>query len=67
MEVNITKIDIVVGSVNLTVNDKNMTVFIHPSGEIDWEGPELTDDEHDAVMDTILNNERIQAAFPMED
>lgn len=55
------------GSVFLTVNNKEVEVIIHPCGELDFEGPSMSDEEFDAVTEFIANNKKVQKAFPSEE
>lgn len=54
------------GRVKLLVNDKEVTVYVHESGEVDVEGPELTDEEDALLWHTMATNKQIQSAFPSD-
>ena len=55
------------GSAFLKVNDKTVEVIVHPSGELDFEGYEIVNDEEfEAVMSFFNTNKKIQEAFPAE-
>ena len=54
------------GRVRLLVNDKKVTVYVHESGEVDVEGPELTDEEDALLWHTMATNKEIQRAFPSD-
>ena len=46
------------------MNNKKVTVYVHQSGEVDTEGPELSDEEWDLVWHTMHTDKEIQSAFP---
>jgi len=52
------------GQVTLEVNGKEVVVIIHECGELDFEGPELTDVESKLMWDTLNESKEVQAAFP---
>jgi hypothetical protein len=55
------------GSVYLKVNGKHVEVIVQPSGDFDFEGDVLNDDEMDAVLDFVNSNEEVNQAFPMDE
>lgn len=54
------------GSCYFDVNGKSIEVIIHLSGELDFEGPELSDEEFNLVLNTLHTNKEVQAAFPSD-
>lgn len=52
------------GKVSLLVNNKEVAVIIHECGELDFEGPVLSDEESQLMWDTLNANKAVQAAFP---
>lgn len=52
------------GQVRLMVNNKEVTVIVHECGELDFEGPELSDEEMELMWETLDANKAVQAAFP---
>lgn len=52
------------GQVRVRVNNKEVAVIIHECGELDFEGPELSDEEFDLMWETLNANKAVQAAFP---
>ena len=52
------------GSAFFEVNGKTVEVIIHECGEIDYEGPSLTDEEYDALMKAFNSSEEVNKAFP---
>lgn len=52
------------GQVRVRVNSKEVVLIIHECGELDMEGPELSDEEYDLMWETLNANKAVQAAFP---
>ena len=52
------------GSAFFEVNGKTVEVVIHECGELDFEGPSLTDEESDALMEAFNSSEEVNNAFP---
>ena len=52
------------GSAFFEVNGKTVEVIIHECGELDFEGPSLTDEESDALMEAFNSSEEVNKAFP---
>lgn len=50
------------GQIYLTINDKKVTVIIHPCGEIDVDGPPLTEEEGEKLYE-ILHSKVVSKAF----
>ena len=53
------------GVCTFLVNNKEVQVIIHECGELDFEGPSLSDEESDALMDAFNSSEEVNEAFPM--
>ncbi len=56
------------GSVKFQVNDKEVEVIVHGSGELDFEGDydELSDDEQDDLMKAFNSSKMVQINFPSD-
>ena len=52
------------GQVKVMVNGKEMVVTIHECGELDLDGPVLTEEENTLLWDTLTESKAVQAAFP---
>lgn len=52
------------GQVRLMVNNKEVTVIVHECGELDFEGPEMSDEEMELMWETMNASKAVQAAFP---
>jgi hypothetical protein len=55
------------GSAFIGVNGKVIEIIIHPCGELDFEGDELTDEESDAALNFFNSNEEVSKAFPADE
>lgn len=54
------------GSVKFQVNDKEVEVIVHGSGELDFEGDydKLSDDECEALMKAFNSSDEVNEHFP---
>ena len=55
------------GSAFIKVNDKTVEVVIHPCGELDFDGDEVSEEEGEAVMDFFYSNKEVNDLFPGDD
>ena len=57
------------GSVKFQVNDKEVEVIIHGSGELDFEGDydELEEDEEKALIKAFNSSKMVQINFPNDE
>ena len=55
------------GSVFIEINGKTVEVVVHPCGELDFEGDELTETEHNDILDFFYTNKKINKAFPADE
>jgi hypothetical protein len=52
------------GVATFQVNNKEVDIIIHPCGELDFEGPALSDEESDALLEAFNSSEEVNEAFP---
>lgn len=52
------------GVCTFRVNGKEVDIIVHECGELDFEGPSLTDEESDALMEAFNSSEEVNKAFP---
>lgn len=51
------------GEVLFSINNKEVRCIVHECGELDWEGPTMSDEEFDCVMETFNTSDEINNAF----
>lgn len=52
------------GVCTFLVNNKEVQIIVHSCGELDFEGPSLTDEESAALMDAFDSSRKVNKAFP---
>lgn len=52
------------GFCTFQVNNKVVQIIVHSCGELDVEGPSLSDEEFDSLMDAFNTSDEINKAFP---
>ena len=52
------------GVCTFSVNNKEVQIIVHSCGELDFEGPSLTDEESDALMDAFNDSPKVNECFP---
>ena len=52
------------GFCTFQVNNKVVQIIVHSCGELDFEGPSLSDEESDALMDAFNSSPKVNKAFP---
>jgi hypothetical protein len=52
------------GVCHFQVNNKEVQIIVHSCGELDFEGPSLSDEESDALMDAFNSSPKVNKAFP---
>ena len=52
------------GEVFLKVNGKDFSIIVHPSGELDVEDHDLTEEEAEAAFDFFDSSDEVSKAFP---
>lgn len=55
------------GFCTFQVNNKVVQIIVHSCGELDFEGPSLSDEESDALMDAFNSSVEVNKAFPGDD
>ena len=47
-----------------SVNNKEVQIIVHSCGELDFEGPSLTGEESDALMNAFYGSPKVNEYFP---
>lgn len=55
------------GLIHLEVNNKQITVFVFDHIEADYDGPALSDEEYDSVLEFLNTSEQVLESFPIDD
>lgn len=52
------------GVCHFRVNGKEVDIIVHECGELDFEGPSLSDEESDLLMEAFNASETVNKYFP---